>query len=265
MSLKAIVSEVPEGLEDHYTAGTDANEGKFILSVESVEGFGLEDVNGLKKTMNDWKEKANTSRATLEGFGEYTPDSIAELALQAKSAGNPSEALESLKAEYSGKLTESQSTILSLQKTIKDNAHRNTIDNVFASRAGMFKEEFTDFAKGIFSSYIGTHDNGKAFILNDDKTGARMSDKQGQYNNEMDVDEWVSGVNSAVLSGGSFVGISSKDLKSMGAMMASNAKTGSGAGSPKAPQAGAMSSEKWAKMTITERTAHVKNGGDIPE
>ena len=38
-------------MNDYYVAGEGANEGKFILSVESVGGFGREDVGGLKKTM----------------------------------------------------------------------------------------------------------------------------------------------------------------------------------------------------------------------
>ena len=43
MLLKAIVEEVPEGMTDYYTSRED---GKFVLGVESVDGFGLEDVAG---------------------------------------------------------------------------------------------------------------------------------------------------------------------------------------------------------------------------
>ena len=265
MSLKAIVEEVPENMNDFYVEGEGANEGKFVLSVESVGGFGLEDVGGLKKTMEDWKGKANTSRASLEAFGEYTPESIAELATKAQSAGKPSEALESLKAEYGQKLTASQSTIEQLQETIKKNAKSNTINNIFASNATSFQDGSSDLVKQIMSNYIGTDDQGNAFIFNDDKTGSRMSSKQGAWEQQMSTAEWLEGVKGAITSNGKFDGIKANDLKSMGFLLASNAKAGSGASSPSAPKAGVMTSEKWAKMSLTERTKHVKDGGNIPE
>ena len=264
MPLKAIVEEVPENMNDYYVAGEGANEGKFVLSVESVDGFGLEDVGGLKKTMNDWKDKANTSRTKLDSFGEYTPESIADLALKAQSAGDPNEAIESLKAEYSGKLTTSQSTIEQLQATIKANAKSNTVNNIFASNATSFQDGSSDLVKQIMAEYIGTDDNGNAFIFNEDKTGARMSGKQGAWEKQMSPNEWLEGVKGAITSNGSFDGIKPNHLKSMGFLLASNAKHGSGATSPKAPNAG-MTKERWATMDLTARTAHVKNGGSVPK
>lgn len=263
MSLKAIVDEVPAGLEDHYTAGTEANDGKFVLSVEPVNGFGLEDVGGLKRTLEDWKGKANSGRAKLEAFGEYTPESIAELSIKAQSAGKPNEALESLKAEYAGKLTTSQTEILQLQNKIKEGNHRNSVNNIFGSNATSFKDGSSDLVKQIMSPYIGTDDNGNAFIWNDDKTGARMSNKQGAWEKQMSTDEWLEGVKGAVSSSGKFSAIGDNDLKSMGFLLASGASTGSGAGSPKASPAG-MTAEKWAGMNLTERTKHVQLGGSVP-
>jgi len=260
MSLKAILPEVPEGLEDHYVAGTGANEGKFILSVESVDGFGLEDVGGLKRTLEEVKGKATSRKERLTGFGEYTPDSIKELEIKAQSAGKPSEALESLKNEMGQKLTASQSTIEQLEKQIKEGNQRNTINSIFASNASKFQEGSADFAKQVLSKYIGTDAEGNAFVWNQDKTGARMSSKQGAWEKQMSPGEWLEGVTGAVMSKGSFDGISSNDLASFGFMLSSNAKSGSGQGSPNAPSAG-MSPEKWAGMNLDARTKYAKENG----
>ena len=265
MSLKAIVDAVPEGLEDHYVAGTEANDGKFILSVESVNGFGLEDVGGLKRTLDEVKGKASARKASLEAFGEHTPETIAELAIKAQSAGKPNEALESLKTEYTGKLTESQTTIQKLQEQIKQGNHKNAINNIYSSSASSFQDGAGDLVKQIMSEYIGTDEGGNAFVWNDDKTGARMSNKQGAWDKSMSPGEWIEGVKSAVTSNGSFDAIKTAHLKSFGFLLSSNAKTGSGAGTPNAPKAGAVTKESWIKMNLTERTAHVKNGGSVPE
>lgn len=265
MSLKAIVEEVPENMNDFYVAGEGANEGKFVLSVESVGGYGLEDVSGLKRSYDEVKAKALTRKEKLEAFGDYTPEQIKEFEAKALSAGKPNEAIESLKAEYAGKETGLQNTISELQNTIKQGNHRNAINNIFSSSATSFKDGAGDLAKQIMSEYIGTDDSGNAFIWNDDKTGARMSNKQGAWDKQMSPSEWLEGVKGAVTSNSKFDAIKSNHLSSFGFLLASNAKTGSGAGSPSSPKAGVVDATAWAKMTLGQRTEHVKNGGEVPK
>ena len=260
MLLKAIVEEVPEGMTDYYTSRED---GKFVLGVESVDGFGLEDVAGLKRTLEEVKGKATTRKERLEAFGEYTPEQIKEFELKAKSAGKPNEAIESLKNEYGQKLTEKEQAIQQLQSKIKEGNHKNAINSIFASNATGFQDGSADFAKQIMSKYIGTDDDGNAFVWNQDKTGARMSNKQGAWEQQMSPSEWLEGVKGAVLSQSSFDGIAGSDLKSFGFLLASNAKNGSGAGSPSSPSTG-MTPEKWAGMNLTARTEWAKNNGGNP-
>lgn len=67
MALKAIIEKLddaPEALREHYRAGTadEGAEGKFVLGVEAVGGFALEDVSGLKTTLG----KEMTARKALE-------------------------------------------------------------------------------------------------------------------------------------------------------------------------------------------------------
>jgi hypothetical protein len=67
MAIKAILDKIedaPEALRDHYVAGTAENgaDGKFVLAVEPVGGFALEDVSGLKSALG----KERTTREKLE-------------------------------------------------------------------------------------------------------------------------------------------------------------------------------------------------------
>ena len=258
MSLKAITEEVPENMTDFYEARED---GKFVLKVEPVDGFGLEDVAGLKRTLEEVKSKATQRKEKLEQFGEITIDQVNEWKSKAETSGKPNEALESLKSEYSGKLTESQQKIEALTNKIKEGNHRNTINSIYANNATDFKEGLGDFAKQVMSKYISTDDNGNPFILNSDGTGARMSNKQGQWENQMTPTEWLEGVKKAVVTQSSFDGIQASDLKAFGSLLASKAGSGSGQGTPNAQGSG-MNKEKWDGMNITQKTEWAKNNGN---
>lgn len=78
MSLKAIIDAVeglPDGVKEHYTKRDD---GKFVLSVDPVDGFALEDVTGLKTALG----KERTTRERLERdvvkFKDMDPDKARE-------------------------------------------------------------------------------------------------------------------------------------------------------------------------------------------
>lgn len=67
MALKAIVDKIedaPETVRDQYRPGTadEGAEGKFVLAVEGVGGWALEDVSGLKSALG----KERTTREKLE-------------------------------------------------------------------------------------------------------------------------------------------------------------------------------------------------------
>ena len=78
MALKAIIDSVeglPDGVKEHYT---ERDDGKFVLSVDPVDGFALEDVTGLKTALG----KERTSREKLERdvvkFKDLDPDKARE-------------------------------------------------------------------------------------------------------------------------------------------------------------------------------------------
>lgn len=77
MALKAILASL-DGIDDAISALYVEKDGKFILDVESVDGFALEDVNGLKTALG----KERTTRERLERdvikFKDLDPDKARE-------------------------------------------------------------------------------------------------------------------------------------------------------------------------------------------
>lgn len=81
MALKAIVDKldsVPEAHRGLYAAGKadDGTEGKFVLQVESVSGFALENVEGLKSALGKERTKVGTLEAAVAGFKGLDPEKV---------------------------------------------------------------------------------------------------------------------------------------------------------------------------------------------
>lgn len=118
-------SEIPQGLEGAYEANDD---GRFMLQVEPVEGFALEDVSGLKSTLGKLKERATKAESQLKGFSalERSADelatSLAELD-QLKSNGQPvNEQVERLQKELESvriaAKAETEKTVAPIQESL---------------------------------------------------------------------------------------------------------------------------------------------------
>lgn len=116
MALKAIVESLdslPEGIREHYVE----KDGKFVLGVEPVGGFALEDVTGLKtalgkergsrealeKASAKWKDldpdKARDALAKLEELADIDPKKEADKIAAAKVEAIRSQFVESHKKE----------------------------------------------------------------------------------------------------------------------------------------------------------------------
>jgi hypothetical protein len=83
MALKAILEKLedaPEAVRDQYRAGTkeEGAEGKFVLSVEGVGGFALENVDGLKSALSKERTAVGSLTKTLEKFKDIDPDKARE-------------------------------------------------------------------------------------------------------------------------------------------------------------------------------------------
>jgi hypothetical protein len=79
MAIKAIIDkleDVPEALREHYRAGTkdEGTEGKFVLGVEAVAGWSLEDVTGLKSALGKERTQRETLERTVVKFKDIDPE-----------------------------------------------------------------------------------------------------------------------------------------------------------------------------------------------
>lgn len=75
---KAIITkleDVTEALRGEYRPGTAAEglEGKFVLSVEGQDGWGLENVNGLKNALSTERTEHNNAKQQLKAFEGLDP------------------------------------------------------------------------------------------------------------------------------------------------------------------------------------------------
>lgn len=78
MALKAIVEDleqVEESLRDHYT---ETEEGKFVLAVESAGGYALEDVSGLKSSLEKERGQRQKLEKTIKDFDGLDPKAARE-------------------------------------------------------------------------------------------------------------------------------------------------------------------------------------------
>lgn len=73
-------------------------DGKFIADIESVDGYALEDIQGLKSALGKERKSAETFSKKLSLFGDNTPDTVSELIAQVEQLkdGSSEEKLNSL-------------------------------------------------------------------------------------------------------------------------------------------------------------------------
>ena len=81
MPIKAILTseehaKLPEQNRQDYVLHEKLN--KFVLNVEPVEGWALEDVRGLKAVMSDRTERHKQASDRLAAYGDITPESAKE-------------------------------------------------------------------------------------------------------------------------------------------------------------------------------------------
>lgn len=75
MALKAQVEDIesiPEGIRDHYTR--DGESGPYTLSVEGSDGWALENVGALKRSLSQAKEERREAKERLDRIGDVPAD-----------------------------------------------------------------------------------------------------------------------------------------------------------------------------------------------
>lgn len=87
MALKAVLESVDE-LPEPVRAFYQEKEGKFVLDVEPVEGFALEDVSGLKSTLGKELTKRKQLEKDFAKFKDIDPDKAREALVRLEELGS---------------------------------------------------------------------------------------------------------------------------------------------------------------------------------
>lgn len=108
MGLKALLENVPDELKAHYVQVADGpHKGKWRLDVESVAGFGLEDVAGLKSGLSTERDARAAAERKLKGFGDLgDPDELRDrlAALEKLKGAVPKAQLDELVAQTTAEI-----------------------------------------------------------------------------------------------------------------------------------------------------------------
>lgn len=87
MALKALVEKIDE-LPEPVRAFYAEKDGKFVLDVESVDGFALEDVGGLKSTLGKEMTRRKALEKDFAKFKDIDPDKAREALVKLEELGN---------------------------------------------------------------------------------------------------------------------------------------------------------------------------------
>jgi len=118
MAILENLDGVADALKAEYKQVTDEGplKGKFVLTVEAVDGYALGNIENLQKALNSERTQHKESKAKLEKFGDLTPDAAREAITKA----------EEMAGRDHGKETEE------LRKTIEAEAQKK-IDSTLAN------------------------------------------------------------------------------------------------------------------------------------
>lgn len=80
MTLPARLNEAPTPeLAPHYKKIEENGKSYYLADITPVDGFGLENVAGLKSALGTERERATNFERMVKGFGDYTPEKIRSL------------------------------------------------------------------------------------------------------------------------------------------------------------------------------------------
>jgi hypothetical protein len=200
--LDPIVSDInslPEALRKEYKEIAEGkHKGKWMLDVKMSEGFALEDVAGLKSSLENARAERDAERAKFKAIGNHKPEEIAEAVsrLEEIKSWNPDkkaeEAVKSREKQLNDKFSQEQKA---LQDQLK--ARENEINELLvtseATRAITEQGGNVQLLLPHVVSKIQVRRDGsgkpKAVVLNDDGN-PRISMKQGA-NGDMGILEYV--------------------------------------------------------------------------
>lgn len=203
MPIKAIYDEKPtEAITLQPDDFVETEDGKWMPAVEAVEGFRLEDVSGLRSTLQKAKANAAAFEKRLKAFGEHTPDTIAELSALADAAGDGADIDErvkvavaerekALKAKLEQDVQAERNAYTKLEESWRSSERDRLIMDAMA-KAGAPADLLAIYREKVRAETIEGEDGSKKVavkVLADDGT-VRLTNQPGKTD-EMSVGEYV--------------------------------------------------------------------------
>ena len=199
MALKALMDSLDGISEDLKKEYTKLENGKYLLQVETIDGYALEDVTGLKSAYSKEQEARRGFESRLKAFGDLDVDVANNAIAKYKEMENwtPEEKVKEqiemrvngITEKYQKEATEYTKYIQTLETSVQNHLVDNAIMTAFAEHNVKSPKAFKPFVKTNIK--VEKDDNGqlKAYIL-DDKGLNRISQKQG-VTDHMDIMEYV--------------------------------------------------------------------------
>lgn len=137
--VKAVVDDinsVDEGLRDHYRQD---DSGKYILNVEPVNGYGLEDVSGLKSALQKERSTARAALEKIQAYGDIDPEAarqaLNEIETLRNESGNLDEKVSKLAQSKIDQIVSKHQKELEskegITKTYRQKLEKVMLDNTF--------------------------------------------------------------------------------------------------------------------------------------
>jgi len=245
MALKAIIAEaehtkLPEAVQKEYTKRDD---GTFMLDVEVTQGFGLENVDGLKKALEAERGTARKLTATLKSFEGLDPAAaraaVAKV-VEMEKWDPEKEVAEKIKAREEQLVKKHQDELTAVKGKADSYFNQMKQDKVTAAITAAVTEHkgSVDLLLPIIERHVKLReaDNGTLVVeVVDDKGQPRVGDGQG---NPMTIPQFVAELRSTDRFARAFDGTGS---------------TGSGAGGGSAGGGGGPGPKGRTTKTITSK------------
>ncbi len=232
MALKARLASLDGIAAEIAGEYSQQEDGSFVLSVEAVDGFGLENVGGLKSALQKERENAANLTKKLAGVGDLDAgnaraalDKIAEIEASGGASGKTQEALDALKSKLVGEHKAELATLGQRETMLTQQLTTSMVDNAAAkaiAEHGGSMELLMPIIRNSVSAKVGDDGVFSVRVLDNDGT-TRITGRQGEMG-AMGIAEYVGTLKALPVYAGAFsgngasgAGTGTKDVSATGA------------------------------------------------
>lgn len=254
---------IPEPVRAFYAK--DEASGLFRLKVKEKDGYALDNIAGLRSTLQDQKQKHDKAQAALKAF-EGLDAAQAREALEMLKNGKlkSDDAVAAVRKEFEAKLAEKDGILTKMQQEQRQRLLSGTVSEAVSTRAEV-PANLRAIVGDIFSSYIGVNDAGQVGVWNADKTAFRLTGKGSDYGAAMTPQEFIDSAIAAAVAGKKFDGLSPAHAAALPELIRAQGKAGGSGASGSAGGSGAYSRDAFLALNATQKAMAIKSNPQLAE